>query len=148
MFFNHKLKIFFITFSFIFMPLSVFAKKAPESFADLAKTLSPSVVNISTTTIIEDRKNNLPAFPPGSPFEEFFKQFQDPNQGKRRAQSLGSGFIIDKKGFIITNNHVIESSSDGRRSTPPPSTAARWRRASFSTRAPTPTRPPPTAAPL
>merc|ERR1711975_127717 len=51
----------------------------------------------------------LPAFPPGSPFEEFFKQFQDPNQGKRRAQSLGSGFIIDKKGFIITNNHVIEN---------------------------------------
>ena len=106
---NHKLKILFITFSFLFIPFSVHAKKAPESFADLAKTLSPSVVNISTTTIIEDRKNNLPTFPPGSPFEEFFKQFQDPNQGKRRSQSLGSGFIIDKKGFIITNNHVIEN---------------------------------------
>ena len=106
---NYKLKFFLLTFSFITLPLSIYAKKAPESFANLAEILSPSVVNISTTTIIEDRKNNLPVFPPGSPFEEFFKQFQDPNQGKRRAQSLGSGFIIDKKGYIITNNHVIEN---------------------------------------
>ena len=106
---NYKLKIILFTFSFIFIPLRGYAKKAPESFANLAEILSPSVVNISTTTIIEDRKQNLPAFPPGSPFEEFFKQFQDPNQGKRRAQSLGSGFIIDKKGYIITNNHVIEN---------------------------------------
>ena len=109
MFLNYKLKIILLTFSFIFIPLKGYAKKAPESFANLAEILSPSVVNISTTTIIEDRKQNLPAFPPGSPFEEFFKQFQDPNQGKRRAQSLGSGFIIDKKGYIITNNHVIEN---------------------------------------
>ena len=109
MFLNYKLKIILLTFSLIFIPISGFAKKAPESFANLAETLSPSVVNISTTTIIEDRKNNLPTFPPGSPFEEFFKQFQEPNQGKRRAQSLGSGFIIDKKGYIITNNHVIEN---------------------------------------
>ena len=106
---NHKMKIILFIFLFMFTPLSSYAKKAPESFANLAEILSPSVVNISTTTIIEDRKQNLPAFPPGSPFEEFFKQFQDPNQGKRRAQSLGSGFIIDKKGFIITNNHVIEN---------------------------------------
>ena len=109
MFLNYKLKIFLLTFTLMFMPLSVNAKKAPESFANLAEMLSPSVVNISTTTIIEDRKNNLPAFPPGSPFEEFFKQFKEPNQGKRRAQSLGSGFIIDKTGYIITNNHVIEN---------------------------------------
>ena len=109
MFLYYKLKIFLLTFFLIFIPLSGNAKKAPESFANLAEVLSPSVVNISTTTIIEDRKNNLPPFPPGSPFEEFFKQFQDPNQGKRKAQSLGSGFIIDKKGYIITNNHVIEN---------------------------------------
>ena len=94
MFLNYKLKIILLTFSFIFFSLKGYAKKVPESFANLAEILSPSVVNISTTTIIEDRKQNLPAFPPGSPFEEFFKQFQDPNQGKRRAQSLGSGFIL------------------------------------------------------
>ena len=109
MYLNYKLKIFLFSFLLLLIPLSGYAKKAPESFADLAKALSPSVVNISTTTIIEDRKQNLPAFPPGSPFEDFFKQFQDPNQGKRRAQSLGSGFIIDKKGYVITNNHVIEN---------------------------------------
>ena len=104
-----KFKIMITTVILLFSSSLSFAKKAPDSFANLAEILSPSVVNISTTTIIEDRKNNLPTFPPGSPFEEFFKQFQEPNQGKRRAQSLGSGFIIDKKGYIITNNHVIDN---------------------------------------
>ncbi len=94
---------------FFFFPIVTHGKQAPDSFANLATKLSPSVVNISTTTIIENRKNNYPSFPPGSPFEEFFKQFENPNQGKRKAQSLGSGFIIDTKGYIITNNHVIEN---------------------------------------
>ena len=85
------------------------AKSAPESFADLAEKLSPSVVNISTTTIIEQRTRDMPSFPPGSPFEDFFKQFEKPGGKKRKAQSLGSGFIIDKSGFIITNNHVIDN---------------------------------------
>ena len=85
------------------------AKSAPESFADLAEKLSPSVVNISTTTIIEQRSRDMPSFPPGSPFEDFFKQFEKPGGKKRKAQSLGSGFIIDKSGFIITNNHVIDN---------------------------------------
>ena len=85
------------------------AKSAPESFADLAEKLSPSVVNISTTTIIERKTREMPSFPPGSPFEDFFKQFDKPDNKKRRAQSLGSGFIIDSKGYIITNNHVIDN---------------------------------------
>merc|ERR1712054_141814 len=51
----------------------------------------------------------MPTWAPGSPFEDFFKQFDKPGNEKRRAQSLGSGFIIDKKGFIITNNHVIDN---------------------------------------
>ena len=85
------------------------AKGAPESFADLAEKLSPSVVNISTTTVIEQKSREMPSFPPGSPFEDFFKQFDKPGNKKRRAQSLGSGFIIDETGFIITNNHVIDN---------------------------------------
>jgi serine protease Do len=85
------------------------SKGAPESFADLAEKLSPSVVNISTTTIIEQKSREMPSFPPGSPFEDFFKQFEKPGGKKRKAQSLGSGFIIDKSGYVITNNHVIDN---------------------------------------
>jgi serine protease Do len=51
----------------------------------------------------------MPSFPPGSPFEEFFKQFDQPGGKKRKAQSLGSGFIIDETGYVITNNHVIDN---------------------------------------
>ena len=80
----------------------------PGSFADLADQLSPAVVNISTTTVIENQQNNFPQFPPGSPFEDFLEEFRD-RGSKRQAQALGSGFIVDKKGIVVTNNHVIES---------------------------------------
>jgi serine protease Do len=93
----------------IFCMNTSFARSAPDSFADLAERLSPSVVNISTTTIIEDKSRQMPSFPPGSPFEDFFKQFDNPGGKKRKAQSLGSGFIIDETGYIITNNHVIDN---------------------------------------
>ena len=95
---------------FLFFTVSIAnSSSVPESFADLAEKLSPSVVNISTTTVIEQKSREMPSFPPGSPFEDFFKQFEKPGGKKRKAQSLGSGFIIDKSGYIITNNHVIDN---------------------------------------
>ena len=90
---------------------AVNAKTAPQSFADLAEKLLPSVVNISTTQTIEGRERpTMPQLPPGSPFEEFFKEFydrKDPQQRSRRATSLGSGFVISEDGYVVTNNHVI-----------------------------------------
>ena len=97
------------SFFILFFSIVTHAKGAPDSFADLAEKLSPSVVNISTTTVIEQRTREMPSFPPGSPFEDFFKQFEKPNGKKRKAQSLGSGFIIDETGYVITNNHVIDN---------------------------------------
>ena len=83
------------------------------SFADLAEELSPAVVNISTTTVLSDQPNNFPQFPPGSPFEDFLEEFRD-RGSKRQSQALGSGFIIDKEGIVVTNNHVIETADQIR----------------------------------
>jgi serine protease Do len=96
--------------TFLFFNFS--AKAVPESFANLAEKLMPSVVNISTTQTIKTQSNNFPfQFPPGSPFEEMFKDFQQQPR-ERKASSLGSGFIIDKNGTVITNNHVIQNAED------------------------------------
>tara|TARA_B100000686_G_scaffold342836_1_gene422669 strand:+ start:676 stop:2085 length:1410 start_codon:yes stop_codon:yes gene_type:complete len=103
-------KIFFIL---LILNLSSFAnaKPVPESFADLAEKLMPSVVNISTTQTVRTSSNQFPfQFPPGSPFEEMFKEFQRPTE--RKASSLGSGFIIKENGIVITNNHVIANADD------------------------------------
>ena len=90
---------------------SLYAKQIPNSFADLAEKLMPSVVNISTTQTIKTQANPFPfQFPPGSPFGEMFKEFERPTE--RKATSLGSGFIIDKNGTIVTNNHVIANADD------------------------------------
>ena len=87
------------------------AKPVPESFADLAEKLMPSVVNISTTQTVRTTTNQFPfQFPPGSPFGEMFKDFERPTE--RQASSLGSGFIIDKNGIVVTNNHVISGADD------------------------------------
>ena len=104
-----------ILLTFIFFNLGVInlsnAKPIPDSFADLAERLMPSVVNISTTQTIKTNANQLPfQFPPGSPFEEMFKDFNQPTE--RKASSLGSGFIINKNGTIVTNNHVINNAED------------------------------------
>jgi serine protease Do len=105
-----KILIAFLFFNLGFINLSN-AKPIPDSFADLAERLMPSVVNISTTQTIKTNANQLPfKFPPGSPFEEMFKDYNQPTE--RKASSLGSGFIINKNGTIVTNNHVINNAED------------------------------------
>ena len=110
----NKFKFYFINFILIIVfTTSVSAKKAPASFADLAEKLMPSVVNISTTQTIKGTVSPLPfdfQFPPGSPFEDLFKDFNRPTE--RQISSLGSGFIIDAKGIVITNNHVIQNAEE------------------------------------
>ena len=96
----------------MFMTFEAGAAERPESFADQVERLSPAVVNISTTTIVNGGPNmDMPQVPPGSPFEDFFKNFGD-NDRKRRASSLGSGFIIDEAGIVVTNFHVIENAEE------------------------------------
>ena len=106
-----KLKIFFLFFVFVNFTLLNTARSAPNSFADLAERLMPSVVNISTSQTVTTNSNSFPfQFPPGSPFEDMFKDFGTPQE--RQAYALGSGFIIDEKGIVITNNHVIQNAED------------------------------------
>ena len=107
---NNFKKFFLIIFFTLIYNVSN-ARPVPDSFADLAERLMPSVVNISTTQTVRTTNNNFPfQFPPGSPFEDMFKEFQRPTE--RKASSLGSGFIIDKSGTVITNNHVIANAED------------------------------------
>jgi len=99
----------------------------PDSFADLAESLLPAVVNISTLQEVQGSpfKMQAPQFPPGSPFEDLFKKFFEQAPGfpgrpggngikpkKRDVTSLGSGFIVSAEGFIVTNNHVIASADE------------------------------------
>ena len=103
-----------MAFAIIFVSTNLFASERPDSFADQVEKLSPAVVNISTTTVVNDgQAMDMPQFPPGSPFEEFFKNFGDNNR-QRKAQSLGSGFIIDDDGIVVTNYHVIENAEEIR----------------------------------
>lgn len=95
----------------------------PESVADIAEDLLDAVVNISTSQTVSGARNvPAPRLPDGSPFQEFFDEFFDQRPGAenenrnnnrpRRVQSLGSGFVIDEAGFIVTNNHVIEGADE------------------------------------
>ena len=107
-----KLKFVILTFILAFsFSVQSNSKSVPASFADLAERLMPSVVNISTTQTVKTTSNPFPfQFPPGSPFEDMFKEFGTPQE--RKSSALGSGFIIDEKGIVVTNNHVIQNAED------------------------------------
>jgi serine protease Do len=97
--------------------------RGPESIADVAEKVIDAVVNISTTQSAAARPSQAPTpqLPPGSQFEEFFEEFfknrrgpdsQAPNRSPRRVSSLGSGFVIDPSGIVVTNNHVIAEADE------------------------------------
>ena len=108
----NKIKSIFTTIVlFIGISSNSYSQNIPNSFADLAEKLMPSVVNISTTQTVVSNSNPFPfQFPPGSPFEDMFKEFGTPQE--RQSSALGSGFIIDQKGIVVTNNHVIQDAED------------------------------------
>src|SRR5215471_8768177 len=99
--------------------------RGPDNIADVAERVIDAVVNVSTSQSVESHSTATPqpSLPPGSPFEEFFDEFfknrrgqGDNNQnrpnGPRRVNSLGSGFIIDPSGIVVTNNHVISDADE------------------------------------
>jgi serine protease Do len=98
------------------------AARGPDNIADVSEAVIDAVVNISTKQTVDMSSNAMPQLPPGSPFEEFFEEFFKNRRGPggphggsptpRRVNSLGSGFIIDASGLVVTNNHVIADSDE------------------------------------
>ncbi|HET7680624.1 MAG TPA: Do family serine endopeptidase [Xanthobacteraceae bacterium] len=101
--------------------LSPAAARGPDAIADVAEKVIDAVVNISTSQSLGAKASPTPQLPPGSPFEEFFDEFfknrREGDRGgrggsPRRVNSLGSGFIIDAAGIVVTNNHVISEADE------------------------------------
>ncbi len=85
----------------------------PLTFADLAEQVSPAVVNITTSTMVAARTGPQGLVPEGSPFEDFFNDLPNRDDGApRRSSALGSGFVISPDGYVVTNNHVIEGADE------------------------------------
>ena len=99
-------------------PAPVRAAPAPDSFADLAQTVTPAVVNISATQVVDEKALDMPKLPPGSPLDDMFEEYlkrrrQQNSEGhSHRSSSLGSGFVIDPSGIVVTNNHVIDGANE------------------------------------
>src|ERR1700681_1694851 len=106
----------------IMLPAQPAAARGPENIADVAEQVIDAVVNISTSQKVDARVTGMPDLPPGSPMEEFFDEFfknrrgqgggDNPERAPRRVNSLGSGFIIDPSGLVVTNNHVIADADE------------------------------------
>ena len=112
-----KPNIYLVFIFFLLFPHSLKSHQT-ESFADLVENLTPGVVSIASKTIVKEQQNlqPMPRFPEGSPFDEFFKEYFDKEREQSPSQrpmiGLGSGFIIDKSGIVVTNNHVIEGADE------------------------------------
>src|ERR1700722_18188183 len=109
-----------IALAFVAPPLApAVAQSRPTSLADLVDSVAEAVVNISATQTVEDKTaEGAPDLPKGTPFDDMFEQFfknhgmNGAPQHQRRSSSLGSGFVIDPSGIVITNNHVVGDAND------------------------------------